>query len=199
MKIDQAEVLRYLGHRGQPLSEAMNALMGDCIALCESTARPLYVYKIFETQPAENGVLLRSASLTLTGADIRDHLKRSSKCAVLAATLGAAVDLLIQTAQLTDMARAVILDACADALIERCCDEITARISRDAGAEGCRITGRFSPGYGDFPLEIQPAILLLLDAQKKIGLTCTQDALMIPRKSITAVVAIHNSQCAMRN
>ncbi len=52
------------------------------------------------------------------------------------------------------------------------------------------VTSRFSPGYGDFPLTEQSRIIGYLDAQRQIGLHVTADSLMIPGKSVTALMGI---------
>ena len=49
-------------------------------------------------------------------------------------------------------------------------------------------TGRYSPGYGDYPLECQDELIRLLDGARKIGLNVSRSHLLIPRKSITAVM-----------
>ena len=49
---------------------------------------------------------------------------------------------------------------------------------------------RFSPGYGDFDLKYQKDILEYLDANKKIGISLTDSLMMIPTKSITAIIGI---------
>jgi hypothetical protein len=58
---------------------------------------------------------------------------------------------------------------------------------------GLTITRRFSPGYGDLPLDIQPALLAVLDAERRIGLTCTQSLILLPRKSVTALIGLGES------
>ena len=55
------------------------------------------------------------------------------------------------------------------------------------------LTTRFSPGYGDFSLEHQPALLSLLDTQRRIGLTLSEGGMMLPTKSVTAIVGIRAS------
>lgn len=55
------------------------------------------------------------------------------------------------------------------------------------------ITFRYSPGYGDLPLDVQSSFLRALDAQKKIGLTVSENNLLFPRKSVTAIIGIINS------
>lgn len=52
------------------------------------------------------------------------------------------------------------------------------------------VTSRFSPGYGDYPLTEQSRIIGCLDAQRQIGLHVTADSLMIPGKSVTALMGI---------
>jgi cobalamin-dependent methionine synthase I len=46
-----------------------------------------------------------------------------------------------------------------------------------------------SPGYGDFGLEDQPQ-LLELSGGAALGITVTENFMMVPRKSVTAVAAV---------
>jgi len=51
------------------------------------------------------------------------------------------------------------------------------------------VSSRFSPGYCDWALEEQFKIAKLLDFSK-IGVTLTEGCMMVPKKSISAMVAI---------
>ena len=53
---------------------------------------------------------------------------------------------------------------------------------------GCSFPFRYSPGYGDLPLEVQGPLLELLDAPRRAGLCATQTHLLTPRKSVTAIL-----------
>ena len=55
---------------------------------------------------------------------------------------------------------------------------------------GKYITNRYSPGYGDLPIEAIRQLINLLGAQNKIGLTITSNNIMIPRKSVIGVIGI---------
>jgi hypothetical protein len=55
---------------------------------------------------------------------------------------------------------------------------------------GLYFTDRFSPGYGDLPLSLQPALTSLLDTSRQIGLTLTDSLILLPRKSVTAVLGL---------
>lgn len=49
---------------------------------------------------------------------------------------------------------------------------------------------RFSPGYGDFPLECQQGIAAALELSKRIGVMLTDRLMMTPSKSVTAVMGL---------
>ena len=87
----------------------------------------------------------------------------------------------------TDVLRALIADAEASAAVDVLCDGAEREIlSRTGGA----LTVRFSPGYGDYPLEMQSALLDFVDASRKIGLCVTGSEMMTPIKSVTAVAGL---------
>ncbi|MFQ7401032.1 MAG: vitamin B12 dependent-methionine synthase activation domain-containing protein, partial [Neglectibacter sp.] len=56
---------------------------------------------------------------------------------------------------------------------------------------------RYSPGYGDFSLENQRFFFDSLEITKRIGVFLTDSFLMIPCKSITAVLGLSEkgTQC----
>ena len=141
--IDKAEVLRYLGHKGQDVSGPLDRLIDDCIAECMKAARPRHISRRFGFMlPPAGGVDLTGTSLTLAGADIRAHLAGGSALVLMAATLGVRVDNLIKRYESADLTRSLILDACATALIESVCDEAEAELRRQAEREGKGLTGR---------------------------------------------------------
>ena len=49
---------------------------------------------------------------------------------------------------------------------------------------------RYSPGYGDLPLSLQGDLLWLLDAPRRVGLTVSPSHILLPRKSVTAILGI---------
>lgn len=125
--------------------------------------------------------------LELKGNAIRKHLDGCHEIAVMGVTLGAAVDRLIRSSQIRDMASAVILDCGASVLIEQICDQFEEQMRQEAKGY---LTGRYSPGYGDLPIETQDALIRVIDGPRKIGLTVNQSHIMIPRKSVTAILGI---------
>lgn len=90
----------------------------------------------------------------------------------------------------TDLLRGFILDACATAFVEACCDELHEQIRAEAEEKGFYLTSRFSPGYGDLPLSVQPSILSYLNAFRRIGLYVSDSFILLPRKSVTGIMGL---------
>lgn len=195
--IRRTEVLRYLGHRGQPPGERLDRLIDDTIALCRRLARPKTVYSLFSlAHTAAGEPLLAEAGLVLPGDAIRAHLAGARRAALLAATLGIEVENHIRLLQRTDLTASLVLDAAATALIEAVCDRAGEEIAGLAGEERLCAGKRFSPGYGDLPLALQPDILRALNTGRRIGLTCTDRLILLPRKSVTAVMGLFPPECS---
>ena len=57
-------------------------------------------------------------------------------------------------------------------------------------APGETLVKRYSPGYGDFPLEAQRELLALIDAPRKVGVWLTDSLLMVPSKSGSAMIGV---------
>ena len=95
------------------------------------------------------------------------------------------MDRLLLKYKKTDPVKAMIIDCIASSGIECRCDEINEAIVKDKKSRP-----RYSPGYGDVGLEHQISILSFLDAQRKIGLTLTESMMMLPIKSVTAIIGI---------
>lgn len=185
--INPWEVLRYLGGSGKSAPEELLDTVRDCGREIQAVARPRAVWRRF---PLEAETTLSGTSLTLTGEDIRTHLAGCEACILMAATLGADVERLLMHTQVSDMARALILDSCASAAVENICNNLEADLRRQVEAQGRFLTDRYSPGYGDLPIALQGAFCALLNTQRQIGLTVSGSNLLIPRKSVTAVLGI---------
>ena len=188
IKIEKSEVLRYLGHRGQTLDGQTLQMLDECISEMLGAIRPRFVYRLFDIRQSGAGVELISSGVILRGESIKKHLCDCERCALMAATLGIEADSLISRCEHRSMTRAVMLDACASDCIEKVCDTAEREIKEAARREGFNTKFRFSAGYGDLPLDHQGEIIAALNASKQIGLTVTADNIMIPRKSVTAVI-----------
>lgn len=190
-KIERAEVLRYLQTSKNIEDENINRLIEESIAEIKELINFRYLYQKYPVQITENGVEILNTTLTLKGKSIKKHLKNSEEAYLMAATLGSQVDKKISYYEKTSVTKSMIFDACATTAIEEGCDRVELEIKNKvlgSGSEG--ITFRYSPGYGDLGIEIQKEFLSILNAPKKIGLTASKYNMLIPTKSVTAIIGV---------
>lgn len=191
--IDRTEALRYVGVKEEVSDERLLSMVNDCCDEINSLTAGKYIYEIFNIKKHEESVEIEDAGLNLKSVSIARHLKDSERCIVFAATLGVVIDNRIRFYSKMDLEKSIIFDACASSAIEAvcnsACDEIGTRINKEFSLG---ITGRFSPGYGDLALTCQKNVLRVLKADKRIGLTCSDSSLLIPTKSVTALIGMQS-------
>lgn len=189
MDVRTKEAVRYLGYKDHAIDARTLALIASSFQELEKAAGRRVIYRIFDVSPVGNDSL-RIGTLKIQSRSLDRNLKNCEKACLLGATLGIGIDTLLRRHALTDMARVVVLQACAAAMLEEyldCCQEA---LRQEQEKEGYYLRPRFSPGYGDFPITHQEQILCMLDAPKKIGLTLTAGSMLIPTKSVTAVIGL---------
>ena len=130
--------------------------------------------------------------ITLGNSEIKSkslykNLKNVDYCYILAVTLGINVDKLLKKYSIKSTYEHFVLDALSSAMCESLCDIVSNKL-----CENKKTRPRFSVGYGDLSLEYQKQILDILDAKKYLNLTLLQSFLMVPTKSITAIIGIEN-------
>ena len=178
---DRRLVLRYLGAAGWAPDAATAALLDKAEALVRQAATPRGIWR---------PLLLAALDLQAAGGDLARHLQGCRSLVYMAATLGAGVDALLRRLEVTDIALCAAADATASAAIEPVCDAVEADARARVQAQGNFMTGRYSPGYGDCPLDLQAELCRALDTPRGIGLTVTPQKLLVPRKSVTAILGV---------
>lgn len=190
LKIDKQEVLRYLGHKGQKIDDKINEMIDSSREEVKKIISPRAVFEYKNIYQTEKGIEVEGTNLILTGNDIIKHLSFSKECVLMAVTLGNDIERKTRLYEKIDLTKALIIDACATTAVEEVCDIIEDKIRKEAQSKGMKITFRYSPGYGDLSLDIQNNFLRVLDAQRKIGLMVSENNLLFPRKSVTAIIGI---------
>ena len=164
----------------------------DCISVTEEAADIISssldlkaCYDIYDIE--HKGDKLIIGSIVTSSKDLRKNLRQCKKAAVFAATIGHMADAAIKKhTSLSALSGLAVHSAGTDA-IEKWCDLLCADIAKAAGGSLCP---RFSPGYGDLPLSLQADICNMLNTSRNIGLMLSDSLLMLPTKSVTAIVGI---------
>ncbi len=193
------EALRYMGYKRSGIDEESIANTEAAMKELEAFVRPKYTYKAVDISIDKETHNINFLSFNVVSKNLSRNLRDCKKAVVFAATLGTNADLLIRRYAKSSMTKSVIINACASALIEEVCDNAQKEIEEQI--EGY-FRPRFSPGYGDFDLKHQTDITALLNTEKTIGLTLSDSLILLPEKSVTAVMGIsgkfencHKSGC----
>ena len=212
MNVDKREIYRYLGYQGRVPDENVLREVDRCLEELREAVTPRFVYRQYPIErfftdniekpfldEKPGAELLSIAGMKIQSRSLCRNLRDCKSAYLMAATLGIGPDRLIARASVAKMSRAVILQAAAAAMIEAWCDEVNQKIIKEAEDQGLYCRPRFSPGYGDFSLEYQKDFAQILRIQKEIGVSLTQSLLMMPSKSVTAVIGLSpvKKECAL--
>lgn len=191
-EIDPAETRRYAGlNKADFDSSIITAACSEVQLLAE----PGGIWQLYDYN-ACSGTVAAEPPFVIEGEKIRRHLAKSLKVAVLAVTIGETVETQItQHFQQGKYAYSLVMDAAATAAVEQVADDMEKTIRQQAAAQGYEMIWRFSPGYGDWDIRSQPEMIRLSQAQR-IGVSLTEAMMLLPRKSITAIIGLVPKQAA---
>lgn len=205
-KLNIDEALRYLGCVSASENELsadngknaaikdMRSLVEGCEELVRNTAIPRYALKVVDIEDSPEGVLCKDTSLVLKGNAIRKHLEGCRKAVLMSVTVSADIDRLIRKAQIKDMAEAMVIDSLSSVAVEQVCDKVEELI-RNKYPEYYQ-TFRFGVGYYDLPIDLQKDFLKVCDATRRIGLSVSPSNILMPTKSVTAVIGLSENEVA---
>ncbi len=132
----------------------------------------------------KNGVDL--GFMQVESKSLQKNLDGCDEAFILAATTGISSQRLIERNAVISPIKGIVADCTGSAAIEAFCDKINLSLSDNPDF----LRPRFSPGYGDLCIDCQKKIIDFLCANKNIGLSLTESLMMVPKKSVTAIIGI---------
>ncbi len=184
--IDRREILRYMGCI-TPDREILQ-LLEDCIAESASLFSPRVCW--CELPLAVGDTQLCFGSIQTDSASLGKCLDGCERVLLFAATVGLEIDRMIAKYSRISPSKALCLQALGSERAEALCDVFSEQMQAQYRAQNCTVTPRFSPGYGDLPLDLQRNIFAVLDCPRRIGLSLKESLVMTPAKSVTAIIGI---------
>lgn len=181
--VDKNEILRYMKGEASSLP-----LVDAALAASEGVLSYRVCYRVDPCRISASAV--ETPYATWESASLAASFSGCEKVIAFAATIGVGIDRLIARFGLLSPVRSLALSAVGSERIEALCDAFCRDMEQELGP----LTRRFSPGYGDFPLSAQEEIFSLLTPHKAIGLTLTASGMMIPEKSVTALIGVGRGQ-----
>ena len=191
-EIPVREVKRYWGYYGPIEHPEADSFIAEAISALEKESDPHHVYKTFPIEVESDTV--RIDGRTLESAALARNLTGCTKAVLFAATIGPACDRLVKRANLKSYTLMSCYQAAGAAAIEAYCDMLNDKITADCEAEGLYTRPRFSPGYGDLKIENQKIWFDMLGVTKNTGITLTDSYLMVPTKSVTAIIGLSENK-----
>lgn len=191
----KSEVLRYLGYRRkQELTPELSKIIDELMREVQEVSKARYTYQVFDliVEPENEVIQIAGTGFIIPGKNAYNHLKNADKVVLYAGTLGLEIERKTRIYEAIELTKGFILDACAVEYIEKVMD--LAEVDVSFHFPDYYLNRRFSPGYGDVPLSIQGDFIQVCGADKKLGLTLTENHLMIPRKSVTAFAGLFKNE-----
>ena len=181
MRIDDKQICRYLKLYGRSPGAALDERIKAMREAALAAIRPAHIWKRFDDLSVVDA----------GGSSLAKHLAGCHAVYLVCTTIGASFDALQRRTAATSPSDAFVLQAIGAAAIEEWTDETEEAIRREL-QDGETLISRYSPGYGDYPLAAQRNLLGLLDASRKVGVSLTDSLLMVPSKSVSAVIGVKN-------
>lgn len=201
IRYNKNQVLRYLGYNkvsGNPPDDLMDKI--EELYQNVLSKHNLYnVYGKFELEKkSKDAYTIRNTNLVIKSSNVLKHLEESDSCLLIAVCFDQKLDRTIQKMEITNFYDSILLDFIASSVIEAYQDSIVEKISNEVRKDGIFLTEPFSPGYGDWGIEVQKPICDILDTKRKIGLYTNENNILLPRKAQTAIIGFANKPQKMR-
>jgi len=185
------EALRYMGVRGTAEDEILIPLQDTFNMLEQGDMQPRYLLRTGALCGNHNMPVIEAVPgalpLHLPGQMAKQMLSGCHSASILVCTMGAAFER-IQRLRRNDVLMSLMLDACGSVLVEEGCDRAVEALAKKNPRDF--LTDRFSPGYGDLPLTVQPALLDAVDAFRRLGVQATESCMLLPQKTVTAIIGL---------
>ncbi len=191
MEIRKSEIFRYLGYKKNQYDTETEMIVDEITEKLLSVISPKSLYREYPLCMNDDKMEIGGYSgMLINSKGLKKNLDGCDKAILFAATLGSEADALIRRYQVTSIAKAAIAQAVSTEIIEAYCNETVELIKEEKLKDGYFLRPRFSAGYGDFELSHQRDFFKMLEITKNLGIYLTDECLMVPTKSVTAVIGI---------
>ena len=196
--IDRNQILRDIGYpsAARASKEVLDRfpIIANEVAL---HSRPQAITREIDRFAIKDDSVILEDGATFHGPLLCKALSQSAGLMLFALTLGPDISKWISEQIVSDPLAGVMADACASELVEAIADHLEDGINTVVRPKGLVASGRYSPGYCDWPINELPLVIEMVEASK-IGITLSSGGMMIPRKSICGLVATGPESAALR-
>jgi hypothetical protein len=182
VKLEETELLQRL--RGD--IPGLRKEVGPILKTYGSLIEPKAVYTFLRISSIKNNRIYLENDIVLSGIVLADMLELGQEVVPYVLTVGPELE--NKARQEHSPLRAWIIEKTADYALEKASDRIRSHVAERLGG----VVSTFTPGSGTgklFGIEQQKTLFRILDATRRIGVLLTTAYLMVPRKSVSGILA----------
>jgi hypothetical protein len=190
--IDPLEVASLLGYpNGKQVPPKVRAILEELQPRAMELFEPRYQYTILplESVDHEAQTVSLAGGKSFHGEGIAEALRYSTDAGIFLATLGHPVVEEIERLNRVDVSRGFFLDILSSVAVENLAERVHIEIAQLVLERGWYVGHRYSPGFCDWDLKQQRVLFSFLKSEQ-LSVELTDHCMMIPRKSVSAIVGI---------
>lgn len=164
--------------------------LDDSLLKARALSKPVYIHTVKKIAAAGQDFIELEGGRRFSSGRISEYIKGASHILIFLVTIGEGME--SAAGVLTkgkEPLEGYLLDRIGSFAVESLAGSVEKKIRSDYLRIGKSVSRRYSPGYCDWPIEEQFTLAKILDFSK-IGVSLTENCMMRPKKSISAVVAI---------
>lgn len=171
-------------------SRAISLALAECVRKAGSLAAPRYVSAGKKVTVFDNDSIEIEDGIKFYTKKTTRYINGASGLVLFLVTIGPGIE--DEASLLTsgkDPLKGYLLDRIGSFAVESLADNLEKRLRRDYSRDKKSVSSRFSPGYCDWPIDDQFKMAKALDFSKA-GVRLNEGCMMVPKKSISAIVAV---------
>ncbi|MFC1908796.1 vitamin B12 dependent-methionine synthase activation domain-containing protein [Chloroflexota bacterium] len=199
--IDRQRVLETIGYDDDSTVPArVLSMLDDFTEDTHNFVDPSYSYIIRDIQSVHGDRITVEGSVTFHSQILARLLEHCQKVGIFIATIGDRFEGIVAELATEGLVfKASLLDAIGSSAIEKIADLVHEKICEQVCGQGLLCTSRrFSPGYCDWAINQQEMIFGCMGGNTA-GVHLTEEHLMLPRKSISGIIGIGDSNSQIEN
>ncbi len=176
--------------RRAEIPSTMRSLIEEVLQLGRELVKPRAIYRRRGIVRIDQEGIELEDGLQISSLKVRHWMEGCHSLYLAAVTLGPDLDRRVQELSTGgDVTRAFLLNAYGAEAAEALMESLDAHLADLDSQRGFSTTKRYSPGYGDWRISAQKELLDHLEAHR-IGIQLTDSFMMIPEKSVSAIIGV---------
>ena len=179
-----------IGGSGNGRGDNIRKELDECIRKARSLCVPRYVYIEKKITAIRDDSIEIEGGIKFHTKKVTSYISGASHLVLFVVTIGS--DIETEAGLLTsgpDPLKGYLLDRVGSFAVESLAQNLENKLRKDYSHTKNSVSSRFSPGYCDWPIEDQFDMAKVIDFSKA-GVSLTEGCMMVPKISISAIVAV---------